>query len=140
MLPTKTICVSCIATPGLTLILDKPSYTNRQINSIIPNEHLLSCFLFLNFRTLGSKISIYGGGGSVFENMSKSKFEEILIKTPDEKILKYFEDYLCPIFEKIKINSKENKTLTRIRDTLLPKLISGELKIPDQGNLEEAGV
>ncbi len=141
LLPEKTICVSCIATPGLTVIIDKPSFTNQQINSIIPYGEYLSYFLFLNFRTLGSKISIYGGGGSVFENMSKSKFEEILIKIPDEKILKYFKNHLSPIFEKILINSKENKILTEIRDTLLPKLISGELKISDTENIiEEAGI
>ena len=141
LLPEKTICVSCIATPGLTVIIDKPSFTNQQINSITPYAEHLSYFLFLNFRTLGSKISIYGGGGSVFENMSKSKFEEILIKTPDEKILKYFENHLSPIFEKILITSKENKILTEIRDTLLPKLISGELQIPSAENLiEEAGI
>ena len=141
LLPEKTICVSCIATPGLTVIIDKPSFTNQQINSITPYAEHLSYFLFLNFRTLGSKISIYGGGGSVFENMSKSKFEEILIKTPDEKILKYFENHLSPIFEKILITTKENKILTEIRDTLLPKLISGELQIPSAENLiEEAGI
>ena len=141
LLPEKTICVSCIATPGLTVIIDKPSFTNQQINSIIPYAEYLTYFLFLNFRTLGSKISIYGGGGSVFENMSKSKFEEILIKIPDEKILKYFENHLSPIFEKILTTSKENKILTEIRDTLLPKLISGELQIPDAENLvKEAGI
>ena len=137
LLPSKTICVSCIATPGLTVIIDEPSYTNQQINSIIPNETFLSYFLFLNFRLLGSKISIYGGGGSVFENLSKSKFENILVKIPDQKVLKSFDEFLTPVFDKIKVNLKENKLLENILDTLLPKLISGKLKISDAKTIVE---
>ena len=137
LLQSKTICVSCIATPGLTVIIDEPSYTNQQINSIIPNETFLSYFLFLNFRLLGSKISIYGGGGSVFENLSKSKFENILVKIPDQKVLKSFDEFLTPVFDKIKVNVKENKLLENILDTLLPKLISGKLKISDAKTIVE---
>ena len=137
LLPSKTVCVSCIATPGLTVIIDEPSYTNQQINSIIPNETFLSYFLFLNFRLLGSKISIYGGGGSVFENLSKSKFENILVKIPDQKVLKSFDEFLTPVFDKIKVNVKENKLLENILDTLLPKLISGKLKISDAKTIVE---
>ena len=46
LLPEKTICVSCIATPGLTVIIDKPSFTNQHINSITPYAEHLSYFLF----------------------------------------------------------------------------------------------
>ena len=45
------------------------------------------------------------------------------------------------ILEKIQLASKENQVLSDLRDTLLPKLISGELQIPDAENfLEEAGI
>jgi type I restriction enzyme S subunit len=60
---------------------------------------------------------------------------------PHEKVLTAFDGQIDPLFQKICANEKESKTLGYLRDTLLPKLISGELRVPDAGKfVEEAGV
>jgi type I restriction enzyme S subunit len=52
-----------------------------------------------------------------------------------------FHEFMAPIYERVLISSKEMDTLAELRDTLLPKLISGELRIPDAEKfLEEAGI
>jgi type I restriction enzyme S subunit len=50
---------------------------------------------------------------------------------PSAAILKIFDSYLSIFFNKNKNLQDENKYLTKLRDTLLPKLLSGELRIPD---------
>ena len=52
-----------------------------------------------------------------------------------------FDELISPIYEKMLLNTQENQILSDIRDTLLPKLISGELQVPNAKNfLKEAGV
>ena len=62
---------------------------------------------------------------------------KIKTKSLSELVKRVSDDF----FKKIKTNTLEIKTLTNIRDTLIPKLISGELKISDAENLvEKAGI
>lgn len=67
-------------------------------------------------------------------------FKEFQFAIPNEDIRKHFSSIINPIVEKIICNIEEQEILSKLRDTLLPKLISGELKIPDAENLiKEAG-
>ena len=60
---------------------------------------------------------------------------------PSEKVLKAFDGQIYPLFQTIYANEKEIKTLASLRDTFLPKLIAGELRVPDAEKfVEEAGV
>tara|TARA_B100000963_G_scaffold97920_1_gene84582 strand:- start:224 stop:1522 length:1299 start_codon:yes stop_codon:yes gene_type:complete len=67
-------------------------------------------------------------------------FKEFQFAMPNEDIRKHFSSIINPIVEKIICNIEGQEILSKLRDTLLPKLISGELKIPDAENLiKEAG-
>lgn len=60
---------------------------------------------------------------------------------PYEKLLAAFDEQIDPLFYKIYANEKESETLASLRDTLLPKLISGKLRVPDAEKfIEEAGL
>lgn len=54
-----------------------------------------------------------------------------LASPPDEGLWHAFASQVAPIFESVKSNAHANETLAQLRDTLLPKLISGELRIKD---------
>ncbi len=74
-------------------------------------------------------------------NLSTSTIKETNIILPTKKLSQYFSDIVRPIYSKIFHNNVESKNLEEIRDIFLPKLISGELQIPDAENLiEEAGI
>ena len=74
-------------------------------------------------------------------NLSTSTIKETKIILPTKKLSQYFSDTIKPIYSKISLNNVESKNLKKIIDILLPKLISGELKISDAENLiEEAGI
>ena len=71
-----------------------------------------------------------GSGGSVFHNLSKSGFEQLKVLFPSEQLAIAFGDIVEPIIEKIIANQKQAQTLATLRDTLLPRLISGQLRLP----------
>jgi type I restriction enzyme S subunit len=69
-------------------------------------------------------------GGSTFAEISKRNFRPILTLRPDDCTLSAFGDVVQPLFELIASNEQQVRVLAAIRDTLLPKLISGELRVP----------
>jgi type I restriction enzyme S subunit len=79
--------------------------------------------------------------GAVQKKINQTNLFSIPVIIPDEKILRAFNSITDPLKDKIFLNSKESDVLSSIRDTLLPKLISGELKISDAENfIHGAGV
>ena len=130
-LPPYSICVSCIATPGLVVMTSEISQTNQQINSVIPYKEISPFFAFLTLKILGKEIMQIGSGGSVFTNLSKSRFENLNILMPPNNLIKIFHEHIASLFLSILNNEKEILNLANIRDTLLPKLISGQIRIKD---------
>ena len=76
-LPPGSICVSCIATPGLVVRVTSESQTNQQINSVVPHPAWGKAFPLFLLRRIGDAVRIGGSGGSVFHNLSKSGFEAL---------------------------------------------------------------
>ena len=141
MLPAGSICVSCIATPGLVSITTGESFTNQQINSIIPFSKSDREYLLFSMMTFGDLISSAGSGGSVFANLSTGRFKELPILRANEQTRTAFSKIVRPMLQRIELSQEEISTLSQLRDTLLPKLISGEVRIPDAEKfLEEAGI
>lgn len=79
--------------------------------------------------------------GTTFPEISKAAFRPIPLLIPDVPVIQTFAGKTQAIYEAIVANMKEVGLLAKARDTLLPKLISGELRIPDAERLlEEAGI
>ncbi len=132
IIPKNSISVSCIATVGVVSISTEDSQTNQQINSIVLNNDydLYYLFEFLSEQEIFMK-SI--AGGSTTYNINKNIFENIEVPyLPVNKIIEFHND-VSKMFEKIKLNQLENKKLQQLRDTLLPKLMNGEI---DLDNIE----
>ena len=69
--------------------------------------------------------------------MTTKVLNELPIVMPDEISLKCFDEILASYFAKSEANNKQSHSLTKLRDTLLPKLISGELRITEAEQLTE---
>ncbi len=131
LLPAKSICVSCIATPGLVALTSCPSQTNQQINSVVPNGNFGPYFCYGILERLGSEIRMRGSGGSVFSNLNTGNFSRIKVLLPSIKVAVKYNAAVEPLFNTVMKNEQEAKTLAEIRDALLPRLISGQLRIPE---------
>ena len=68
-------------------------------------------------------------GGTVFQEISKGVFRTISIILPPENLLHEFDVQVDNIFKKIKSNQLQIQKLEQLRDTLLPKLMSGEVRV-----------
>ena len=129
ILPENSLCVSCIGTAGVVSITGKPSQTNQQINSIIPDKSLYREYLYYILVYLKQTIKSYGANGATMVNLNKSKFESLEALLPNEALLLKFHEQLKSSFDCIKILQIKNQNLRRTRDLLLPKLINGEIGV-----------
>jgi len=76
--------------------------------------------------------------GTTFLEISKANFRPIPILIPNAPVLKRFNGIVQPIYARIAATAIETETLAAIRDALLPKLLSGQLRIRDAEKLVEA--
>ena len=67
--------------------------------------------------------------GTTFQEISKTNFRSICILKPSIKIINNFNKCIQPLYQKIVNNEKEKNALSSIRDSLLPKLMSGKIRI-----------
>jgi type I restriction enzyme S subunit len=129
-LPKGSICVSCIGTGGVVGITTaEKSQTNQQINSLIPSNIETIEFLFFTINNLKETIELFGGTGATMTNLSKGKFEKLKIICPPIQLIKKYHQIAGPIFKQIENLQEQNAQLRQIRDRLLPRLISGKLKV-----------
>jgi type I restriction enzyme, S subunit len=128
-LPPLSICVSCIATVGLVSMNIVESQTNQQINSIIPNKDIYRYFLYILMKNSTDLLIAMASGGTATLNLNTGNFSTIPVQSPPEKLLEKFNEEVKPMFEKILSNTKQIQTLEKLRDTLLPKLISGDVRV-----------
>ena len=130
-LPAGSVSVSCIATPGLVIFNHLDTQTNQQINSIVPTDCRQSHFVFWSCRQLASAVMLGGSGGSVFHNMNKTSFENLRLVHPGDEIARTYSKTVSQMHDRILSNEYESNTLAQTRDLLLPKLMSGEIRLCD---------
>lgn len=70
-------------------------------------------------------------------HLGKSDIERFLVVVPDTKVLGAFNQYCQPWYDRIVSSKRESRTLSALRDALLPRLISGELRVQDAGRFME---
>jgi type I restriction enzyme S subunit len=87
-------------------------------------------YSYLVIKNLRKLFDGYNTEGTVFGSVNQKNLKSLKIVN-EEKIVKKFHDIVEPIFEKIKNNTVKTISLQQTRDTLLPKLLSGELDISE---------
>jgi type I restriction enzyme S subunit len=104
-------------------------------NKDLPNYYVLY-WTETNMETIKSN-----AGGTTFAEISKRNFRPIQVIVPRKLVIDAFVQQVEPLHKQIVLNLQESNTLASLRDILLPKLISGELRVPDvEKFIEEAGV
>lgn len=129
MVPRNTILLSFKLTVGRVAIADKELTTNEAIARFILSDDKYMEYLYLylkkyDYNSLGSTSSI-----ATAVNSKTIKGMQML--QPSDNVIDAFHIQVNPIFEKIRSLTMENSRLSLLRDTLLPRLMSGELEIPE---------
>jgi type I restriction enzyme S subunit len=129
LLPVGTVLLSSRAPIGYLAIAEVPVSVNQGIIAMIPNGKLPSSYLL--FWTEASMDAILcNANGSTFQEISKSNFRPISMVVPPKEIVSRFNAFVEPLLVRVVNNMKESLTLAALRDTLLPKLLSGEIRVP----------
>lgn len=128
-LKSGSLVLSNSATPGLPKILDIDTCIHDGW-LYFPSSKFSNEYLYLYFKHIRENL-IALGNGSVFTNLKTDILKNYPTYLPTEDVLKKFDGLVQPIFSMILSKTKETKRLSEIRDTLLPKLMSGDVDVSD---------
>lgn len=108
--------------------IDNPMTLGNNVIMLRPEDSELTPYLYIWFKWSYGKGVIRGiTGGSAQPKFNKTDFKNAPLLLPPQEVLKKFASVASMIFKQIEKNSRENQALAQLRDTLLPKLMSGEL-------------
>lgn len=130
LLPVGTVLLSSRAPIGYLAIAEVPTAINQGFIAMKCDGTLPNVFVLLWCHE-NMDLILGNANGSTFQEISKSNFRPIPVVVPPEPILDAFRERTEPLYRHIVENERESKALAQLRDTLLPKLISGELRIAD---------
>lgn len=133
LFPKYSLLLTSRATIGEITINTQDASTNQGFITIIPNQKYSVYFLYGWLLTQINLVKSLASG-STFPELSKSTFRDFSFLKSDSEILMKYNQVIKPIFQKIEVNIKQIQTLTKTRDVLLPKLMSGQLRITEGGS------
>lgn len=128
-LPIGTVLLSSRAPVGYLAISSVPVSVNQGFIALVCDEDISNIFVL---QWLRENMEIIKGraNGSTFQEISKKNFRTISFLIPQKEILNHYNSIIEPIYKKIVILTKEMNGLSLLRDSLLPKLMNGELPAP----------
>ncbi|MBC7336210.1 MAG: restriction endonuclease subunit S, partial [Clostridia bacterium] len=100
-------------------------------------EGRLSQHYMLIWCQMNQELVLSKANGSTFLEISKSNFKSLPVLVPDAGTRDAFDRFAGPLRQRYVLNVKENQTLAALRDLLLPKLMSGELRLRDAEKIIE---
>lgn len=130
LFPENTVMIAIYAAPtvGRLGILTSEASFNQATCGLIAKPEIGYEFVYLYLLLSRSELNNMANGAAQ-QNISVGKVRNFKVMRPDNAYLSGFRQHITPIFAQIRNNSEEIQTLTTFRDTLLPRLISGRVKI-----------
>lgn len=112
LLPSKSICVSCIGSDlGKVVLTKKPTVTNQQFNSIVPNEENDADFIYYLMTVVGKHLNYLSKTSTAVPIINKSTFANYEIEIPNIKEQKRIGKILSSLDDKIELNRRINDNL-----------------------------
>jgi type I restriction enzyme S subunit len=130
LFPKYSLLLTSRATIGEITINTQDACTNQGFITIVPNQTFSVYFLHGWLLTQINLVKQLASG-STFPELSKSTFREFSFLIPDSSQLTKYNQTVKPIFQKVENNIRQIQSLTKTRDVLLPKLMSGKLRITE---------
>ncbi|MFN8820200.1 MAG: restriction endonuclease subunit S [bacterium] len=130
LLPNGTVLLSSRAPIGYLAVAEIPLAINQGFIAMVAKAGTPNLFLLL-WASVAHDDIVSRANGSTFLEISKANFRPIPVVTPSAQVMQAFERLARPLYERIVQCARESRTLAALRDTLLPKLISGELRVGD---------
>jgi len=128
LLPVGTVLLSSRAPIGYLVIAEVPVAVNQGFIAMVCDKSLPNYYVWLwvshNMEAIKARAN-----GTTFMEISKSNFRPLSVVVPPPPVLDAFKKQVAPLYHRIVSNLREFRTLAALRDALLPKLLSGEIRI-----------
>lgn len=128
LLPKFSTIISARGTVGRYAMLEQEMCFSQSNYGIIPKGHNCYYFVYLLIGFIVDEL-LAAAYGSIFDTITTRTFESVDLKLPEMSEIINFEAIVIEHFKKKELNSKQIQTLEKLRDTLLPKLMSGEVRV-----------
>jgi type I restriction enzyme S subunit len=129
IMPKGTVLFSSRAPIGYIAIAKNDVTTNQGFKSIVPKRNIGTAYVYY-FLKSNIEVIENRASGSTFKEVSGSVMKQIPALIPNDKALNDFQSICSLYFEKQMLLESQNQSLSAIRDSLLPKLMSGEIRVP----------
>jgi type I restriction enzyme S subunit len=116
------------ATIGAIGINLEPACTNQGFIACVPNDRYPLTYLYHWLKLAKPHFEMLSGG-STFAELTKATFKRIKVLTPPPELIERFDGLVRPMFNQTEALIRANRRLKESRDALLPRLISGKLKV-----------
>ena len=136
LVPAGSVLFTSRATLGLIAIAQQPLSTNQGFITVVPAEGFSSAFVYSTLRHRTDAIKEQANG-STFMEVNKTNFKAVPCLLPDSPTLAEFDAFANPAMAQIAGLVSESRSLTVLRDELLPKLVSGKIRVPRSDDPEE---
>ena len=123
----ESVTVSARGTIGYVCLRQIPYVPIVRLITIIPRTNIVSAkYIYLHLKTMN-----ISGTGTTQQQLTVPNFKSTELSIPNITVINKFTSIVNPMFEKIKDNKIENQRLASLRDTLLPKLMNGEIDVSE---------
>ena len=139
LLPVGTVLLSSRAPIGYLAIAEIPVAINQGFIALTPHKNVSTMFL-LYWTSWAHDEIVSRANGSTFLEISKSSFRPVPVVVPPSAIFKAFEHMVRPLYNKVVNNERHSRTLADFRDSLLPKLISGQIRVGEAEKMLEGAL
>jgi restriction endonuclease S subunit len=133
-LPAKTTVITARGTVGSYCLLGREMTMNQTNYGLKAKNGYGDYFVFFSLVFLVEQLQ-QNSYGTIFDTITTRTFQEALTIQPPATLANAFEKTIEPLMEMINCNTKQSEQLASIRDTLLPKLLSGEIRLKDAERL-----
>ena len=138
VLPVGTVLLSSRAPIGYLAVAETPVAINQGFIAMKPKEGVSNLFL-LRWTGASHDEIVSRANGSTFLEISKTNFRPISVVRPPQAVMDAFHERAFSLFRRVVACERASRTLAALRGTLLPKLLSGEVRVPEaEGIVEEA--
>lgn len=124
-----TVFITARGTVGNVAIAGKDMAMNQSCYALVSNDGYTNAYIYYLTKQLVNKLK-RNASGSVFDAVTVSTFSNLKTIIPNQDIVKKFDLIVKKLHLSILNNTIENEKIRSIRDTLLPKLMSGEIRVP----------
>ena len=128
IMPEGTVLLSSRAPIGYMAIAAGEVTTNQGFKSIVPKPEIGTAFVYY-FLKYNLPVIEGMASGSTFKEVSGTTMKKVPAFIPDAETLNKFRRFCEPLFAQQKALEKQNESLAELRDSLLPKLMAGEIAI-----------